>query len=46
MNKIQQTIWVNATKIECVDNKLIVIEGDFYFQGKKYTIAEKEIKGS
>lgn len=45
MNKIQQTIYINATDVEIENNRLIVKNGEFYFQGKKYTIADKEIKG-
>lgn len=47
MNKIQQTIYITATEIdvEPENKKLIVVNGEFYFQGKKYIIANKEIKG-
>lgn len=46
MTKLQNTIYITATEIEVGENnKLIVKNGEFYFQGKKYTIADKEIKG-
>lgn len=43
MNKIQQSIYITATDVDIKDNKIIVINGEFYFQGKKYLIKEKEI---
>lgn len=47
MTKLQQTIYITATEIdvESESKKLIVVNGEFYFQGKKYLIANKEIKG-
>lgn len=45
MTKLQQNIYITATDVECVDGKLIVKSGEFYFQGNKYTIENKEIKG-
>ncbi len=43
MNKLQQTIYITATKVDIKDNKIIAIDGEFYFQGKKYEIKNKEI---
>ena len=45
MTKLQQTIYITATEIEIGEkNQILVKTGEFYFQGKKYTIAEKQIK--
>ena len=44
MNKIQQSIYITATDVDIKDNKIIVINGEFYFQGKKYLIKNKEIE--
>lgn len=38
MNKLQQVIYITATKVDIKDNKIIAINGEFYFQGKKYLI--------
>lgn len=46
MNKVQQVIYITMKDFECENNKLIVKEGEFYFQGKKYIITNKEIKGA
>lgn len=43
MNKIQTTIYINTTKVDIKDNKIIAVEGEFYFQGKKYEIKNSEI---
>lgn len=43
MTKLQQTIYITATKVDIENNKIIAIEGEFYFQGKKYEIKNKEI---
>lgn len=43
MNKIQSTLWINATKVDIKDNKIVAVEGEFYFQGKKYEIKNSEI---
>lgn len=45
MTKLQQSIYITATDIEIENNKVVVKNGEFYFQGKKYIIADKEIKG-
>ena len=44
MNKIQTSLFIEADKIELDERgKIIVVNGQFYFQGKKYTIVNKEI---
>lgn len=45
MNKIQVTLWVNAEKIDVQDNKIMCVKGNFYYNNKKYTIENGEIKG-
>ncbi len=43
MTKLQQTIYITATDVKVENNKLKVENGEFYFQGKKYKIANGEI---
>lgn len=43
MNKIQTTIYITATKADIENNKIIAVNGEFYFQGKKYEIKDKKI---
>lgn len=43
MNKIQATIWINATKIDMENNKIVCKDGTFYFNGKLYTIKDGNI---
>ena len=43
MNKIQTTIYITATDVDIKDKKIIAVNGEFYFQGKKYLIKNKEI---
>ena len=45
MTKIQQTIYISAKDVEIKDNKLVVKNGEFYFQDKKYYITDGQIKG-
>lgn len=46
MNKIQTSIYINATSVDVENNKIMVLHGDFYFQGQKYTIENGKIKGA
>ena len=43
MNKIQTSIYITANDVNIENNKIIVINGEFYFQGKKYKIINGEI---
>lgn len=43
MNKIQTSLFITATKVDIKDNKIVTVEGEFYFQGKKYEIHNSEI---
>ena len=43
MTKLQQTIFITAKDIKLENTKIIVENGEFYFQGKKYKIANGEI---
>lgn len=43
MNKIQVTIYITASDVDIKDKKIIVVNGEFYFQGKKYLIKDEEI---
>lgn len=46
MTKLQQTIYITATEIELSEKQQILVKtGEFYFQGKKYKIADMQIKG-
>lgn len=44
MTKISQTIFITADDIDVVDGKITVKKGTFYFNSKKYTIENGEIK--
>ena len=43
MNKIQTSIYITANDVNVENNKIIVINGEFYFQGTKYLIRDKKI---
>lgn len=43
MNKIQTSIYITANDVKVENNKIIVINGEFYFQGTKYLIHDKKI---
>lgn len=43
MNKQIITIYVTPKAIDLKDNKISIVEGEFYFQGKKYEIKNSEI---
>lgn len=43
MNKLQTTVYITATKVDIENNKIIAVEGEFYFQGKRYKIKDKQI---
>lgn len=43
MEKIQKILFVTPSQLEIKDNKIFVVKGEFYFQGKKYLIENGEI---
>lgn len=43
MEKIQKTLFVTPNQIQMKDNKIFIVKGEFYFQGKKYFIDNGEI---
>ena len=44
MNKTPITIWVTIEEPEIKDNKIVVKKGTFYYNNKKYTIENGDIK--